>query len=124
MAEEFGTVNVKRGDRAQEIELLRQHYNLHRDTLVRMVPDAPTQHLAAEYQRLVADIDASIRKLGALDSSTTDAGVSESPRTSPGNRPLVSPEPVAERPITSYSTPSEVPSSNSSRVLLMLVVFV
>src|SRR5882724_7707966 len=124
MAEEFGTVNVKRGDRAQEIELLRQHYNLHRDTLMRMVPDAPTQHLAAEYQRLVADIDDSIRKLGALDSSTTDAGVSESPRTAPGNRPLVSPAAVSERPITSYAIPNEAPSNNSSRLLLMLFIFV
>jgi Protein of unknown function (DUF1573). len=125
MSDDFGTVNVKRGDRAQEIEVLRQHYNLHRDTLTRMVPDAPTQHLATEYQRLVADIDASIRKLNELEGRTSDAGFSETQRmgTSPGNRPLLSPDPVADHPITSYAIPADTPSTNSSRLLLMLVIF-
>ena len=67
MSDDFGTVNVKRGDRAREIEVLRQHYKVHRDTLTQMVPDAPTEHLAAEYKRLIADIDASIRKLDELE---------------------------------------------------------
>jgi len=62
MSDDFGTVSVKRRDRAREIEVLRQRYGTHRDALTRMIPDAPTEPLAAEYQRLVASIDASLRK--------------------------------------------------------------
>jgi Protein of unknown function (DUF1573) len=63
MSDDFGTVNVKRGDRGREIELLRQHYRQHREALARMTAEAPTEHLAGEYQKLVRDIDASIHKL-------------------------------------------------------------
>jgi hypothetical protein len=129
MSDDFGTVNVKRGDRAREIEVLRQHYKVHRDTLTQMVPDAPTEHLASEYKRLVADIDASVRKLDELDRapSATAAGLVEPPRmgTSPGNRPLVSSEPATDHGIASYEAlPANRASSNSSRVLLMLVIAV
>jgi hypothetical protein len=128
MSDDFGTVTVKKGDRAREIEVLRQHYNVHRETLTQMVPDAPTEHLAAEYKRIIADIDASIRKLDELDRvpSTTAAGLNETQRmgTSPGNRPLVTPiaEPVTDHGIASYDPPADRPSGNSSRVLLMLVI--
>jgi hypothetical protein len=128
MSDDFGTMNIKRGDRAREIEVLRQHYNVHRDTLTRMVPDAPTEHLATEYRRLVADIDASIRKLDELGGrapAATAAGFSETQKigTSPGNRPLVSPEPVTDNGITSDDVVTlERPLNNSSRVLLMLVI--
>jgi hypothetical protein len=129
MSDDFGTVNVKRGDRAREIEVLRQHYKVHRDTLTQMVPDAPTEHLAAEYKRLIADIDASIRKLDELERvpSSTAPGLVEPPRTatSPGNRPLVSSEPATDHGISSYdAVPANRSSGNSSRVLLMLVIAV
>lgn len=128
MSDDFGTVNVKRGDRAREIELLRQHYIVHRDTLTRMVPDAPTEHLATEYQRLVADIDASIGKLDELEGrapAATAAAFSETQRigTAAGNRPLVLPEPVMDHGIASYDAiPVDRPSNNSSRALLMLLI--
>ena len=128
MSDDFGTMNIKRGDRTRELEVLRQHYNVHRDTLTRMVPDAPTEQLATEYRRLVADIDASIRKLDELGGkapAATAAAFSETQKmgTSPGNRPLVSPEPVTDHGITSYdSNPADSPSNNSSRVLLMFVI--
>ena len=57
MSDDFGTINVSRGERAREIEVLRQHYRQHREALVRMTSDAPTEHLAAEYQRLIVEID-------------------------------------------------------------------
>src|SRR6266542_715914 len=57
MSDDFGTVNVRRGDRAREIEVLRQHYRGHRDALSRLVADAPTEQLAGEYQRLITNID-------------------------------------------------------------------
>lgn len=134
MSDDFGTVNVKRGDRAREIEVLRQHYRTHRDALMRMIPDAPTEHLAAEYQRLVASIDASLRKLDELEGKGTASGTVAVPApafaetqrmgTAPGNRPLVSAEPVTDHGITSYDGPVDHPSNNSSRVVLMLLIAV
>jgi len=135
MSDDFGTVSVKRGDRAREIEVLRQHYGTHRDALTRMIPDAPTEQLAAEYQRLVASIDASLRKLDELEGRSTSSGTVAVPAgfagtqrmgTTPGNRPLVSSgvssEPVTDHGIANYDGPADRPSGNGSRVLLMLVI--
>ena len=132
MSDDFGTVNVKRGDRAREIEVLRQHYRTHRDALTRMIPDAPTEQLAAEYQRLVASIDASLRKLDELEGRGTASGTvavppaafAETQRmgTAPGNRPLVSPQPVTDHGIGTYDGPVDRPAGNGPRVLLMLVI--
>jgi hypothetical protein len=138
MSDDFGTVSVKRGDRAREIEVLRQHYRTHRETLVRMVPDAPTEQLASEYQRLVASIDGSLRKLDELEGKGTASGTVAVPTpsfaetqrmgTAPDNRPLVSSgvssEPVTDHGIGTYDGPADRPSNNSSRVLLMLVIAV
>jgi hypothetical protein len=129
---------VKRGDRAREIEVLRQHYRTHRETLVRMVPDAPTEQLAGEYQRLVASIDASLRKLDELEGKGTASGTVAVPSpsfnetqrmgTAPGNRPLVSQgvssEPVTDHGIASYDGPVDRPSNNGSRMLLMMLIAV
>lgn len=67
MSDDFGTINVRRGERAREIEVLRQHYRHHREALTKMIADAPTEHLAGEYQRLVAEIDRSLFKLDELE---------------------------------------------------------
>ena len=134
MSDDFGTVSVKRGDRAREIEVLRQHYRTHRDALVRMVPDAPTEQLAAEYQRLIASIDGSLRKLDELEGKGTASGTVAVPTpafnetqrmgTAPGNRPLVSSEPVTDHDIGTYDGPADRPSNNGSRVLLMMLIAV
>jgi hypothetical protein len=138
MSDDFGTVSVKRGDRAREIEVLRQHYRTHRETLVRMVPDAPTEQLAGEYQRLVASIDASLRKLDELEGKGTASGTVAVPSpsfnetqrmgTAPGNRPLVSQgvssEPVTDHGIANYDVPTDRPSNNGSRMLLMMLIAV
>src|SRR5512138_265563 len=79
MSDDFGTVNVRRGDRAREIEVLRQHYRGHRDALSRLAADAPTEQLAAEYNRLIAGIDDALRKLDELEGR---------PTTQPGSRPV------------------------------------
>jgi hypothetical protein len=129
MSDDFGTVSVKRGDRAREIEVLRQHYRAHRETLMRMVPDAPTEQLAGEYQRLVVSIDNSLRKLDELEgreaaTTAAAAGLGETQRmgTAAGTRPLVSSELVTDHGIASYDGPVDRPSGNGSRVLLMLVI--
>ncbi|HEV7486656.1 MAG TPA: DUF1573 domain-containing protein [Thermoanaerobaculia bacterium] len=138
MSDDFGTVSVKRGDRAREIEVLRQHYRTHRETLVRMVPDAPTEQLAGEYQRLVASIDGSLRKLDELEGKGTASGTVAVPSpsfnetqrmgTAPGNRPLVpqggSSEPVTDHGIANYDVPTDRPSNNGSRMLLMMLIAV
>ena len=73
MPEEFGTVNLKAGTQQREIELLRRHYRSHKDALAKMIGDAPSEHLAGEYQKLVAEIDMAVRKLDELEGKTTPA---------------------------------------------------
>ena len=124
MSDDFGTVNVRRGDRAREIEVLRQHYRGHRDSLARLVADAPTEQLAAEYQRLIAGIDDALRKLDELEGRpTTQPGTRPvppppPPPTSPGMRPLSS-EPVTE-PQRYVEEPP--PATGGARTLLIVVV--
>ena len=93
MSDDFGTVNVRRGDRAREIEVMRQRYRAHRDTLQRLAADAPTDHLATEYQRLAGEIDVAMAKLDELEGrGSTMPGQTAPPppppRTSAGDRPL------------------------------------
>ena len=114
MSDEFGTVNVRKGERGKEIEAIRQQYRHHRDALVRMVADAPTGHLATEYQRLIRDIDASIVKLDEIEGG---------PASAVGSRPLVT-TPEAERDtlVTDTIPPStSEPSQQSSRVMMIVV---
>ena len=121
MGEEFGTVNLRRSE-SREIELLRKHYRAHRDTLARMISDAPSEHLASEYQRLISEIDMALRKLeeleGKLPAATPPPNADTNPmmRTGPGTRPLVRPnEPVA--PPREF-TPA---SNHRSRIALIVV---
>jgi hypothetical protein len=132
MGDDFGTVNVRRGDRAREIEVLRQRYRAHRDALARMISDSPTEQLAGEYQRLIASIDDSLRKLDEIEGRpATQPGSRPLPppvtppappvqsMTSPGARPL-SPEPVTE-PQRYVDEPAPA-AAGGSRTLLILVV--
>jgi len=94
MSDDFGTINLKRGERAREIEVLRQHYRQHRDALARMIADAPTEHLATEYQRLVGEIDRALAKLHELEGGAgapppvVDVPPPPHRPTDPGMRPL------------------------------------
>ena len=67
MSDDFGTVNMGRGERAREIEILRQRYRRHREALNEMTADAPTEHLATEYRRLLGELDAALLKLDELE---------------------------------------------------------
>lgn len=100
MSDEFGTINVQRGERAREIEVMRQHYRQHRDALARMTADAPTESLAAEYQRLIVEIDRALGKLNELEGPPAAPPPARPPdrlKTEPGLRPLVT-APVTEEP--------------------------
>jgi len=113
MSDDFGTVNVRRGERAREIELLRQHYRVHRETLAKLLNEAPTEHLAGEYQRLIRDIDSSLAKVDEMEGigPATAAAAPPPPAT---HRPLInSPSPI--EPVTA-------PSNASNARLLLIVV--
>jgi Protein of unknown function (DUF1573) len=124
MSDDFGTVNVRRGDRAREIDLLRQRYRAHRETISRLIGEAPSEHLAAEYQRLIDEIDSSVTKLNELERRpATSPGTTATPRTTDaGTRPLVTnlppvdlgPDPIA------YEPPEAEPQGGSRMILIVL----
>ena len=131
MPEEFGTVNLKQGAQTREIELMRRHYRSHREALTRLIADAPTEYLANEYQRLIADIDMAVRKLDELEgkpasapaSTSTATTISDSqpmpkPTTGAGTRPLVR---TSESPVgtTSYVPP---PAAGTQSRVAMIVI--
>lgn len=106
MSDEFSTVSAKRGERAREIEILRQHYRKHREALTAMTAEAPSEHLATEYQKLIREIDVAMGKIDELEGR------------SPAARPLV-PPPVTEEP--EYALEEEPPANGSrSRVALII----
>ena len=80
MSDDFGTINVRRGERSREIEILRGHYLRHREALVAMIEDSPTEHLAHEYQKIVVELDRSLTKLDELEGVTPAARGPEPPR--------------------------------------------
>ena len=96
MSDDLSTLNT-RGARAREIDRLRQHYKNHRDTVSGLMGDAPSEHLANEYQRLMSEIDMAVRKLDELEgrsaATTPPPPQMAKPRTAaepmPGNRPLI-----------------------------------
>jgi hypothetical protein len=110
MSDDFGTVSARRGERAREIEVLRQQYRGHRETLTRLISDAPTEHLATEYQRLIGSIDMSLSKLDELEGKPSENPTLRQ-NTFAADRPLVSPrssggaEPIYE-PAPQRATPN------------------
>lgn len=130
MQDDFGTVNYKRGERSRELDVLREHYRRHRETLTRLGAEAPTEHLGNEYQRLVREIDAALAKLDELEGRSaapaaaaavgTGAAAASARRASqtaphgdplraetlPGDRPLVpTPGEEAEATTEDYEAP-------------------
>jgi len=116
MGDEFGTVNVRASARSREIEMIRQHYRAHRDALSRMAAEAPTEHLAGEYNRLIADIDSSLHKLDELEGrgtpTLTPPPAATAPAPSAASRPLV----------MTADEPAAGGSSSAPRILLMIVI--
>ncbi|MBV8520483.1 MAG: DUF1573 domain-containing protein [Acidobacteria bacterium] len=133
MSDDFGTVNATRGERARELELLRQRYRRHREALVNMTADAPTEHLATEYQRLIRDLDAALVKLDELEGGTAAAAPVAAPpanpqprfKTEPGLRPLAT-SPESEPPAGSVGVYDPPPDTGGSatRVVGILIAAV
>ncbi len=130
MPDDFGTVSTKRGDRTREIEILRQHYGKHRDALARLMPDAPTERLATEYQRLIAEIDTALRKLEEMEGrAPTSPGTFADTNpafktptapgtTAPGTRPLMR---TQEAPASASMYEPTVGAAPQSRLMLIVV---
>jgi hypothetical protein len=118
-------VNVRRGDRAREIEVIRTQYKRHRDALTSMIADAPTDHLATEYQRLIVELDMSLAKLNELETPTLSGALP--PRTNadtqpmsiksePGRRPLVT------TPVADYEALPEEPAKGNRSLLMAIIL--
>jgi hypothetical protein len=127
MSDEFGTVNMRASARSREIEIIRQHYRAHRDALGRLAAEAPTEHLAVEYTRLIADIDTSLRKLDELEGhglpAAAPTAAAAPPRVaSAASRPLVMTPGEPAPAIGRYDTAPERGTSSSSRIVLILVI--
>jgi hypothetical protein len=89
MSDDFGTVNVRRGERAREIERLREHYREHREALVDLAGEAPTEYLSGEYQRLIHDIDSALAKIDEIEGRRPATPELQEP----GARTLLTPPP-------------------------------
>ncbi len=128
MSDDFGTVNVRRGDRAREIEVMRQQYRTHRDTLQRLAADAPTDHLAAEYQRLSEEIETALAKLDELE-RRNPTGTGSTPLPPPrmpasaGDRPLATPprSSLNDAPMVAGDSPVDPAPNATSRVVLIMI---
>src|SRR5947208_14771806 len=131
MSDDFGTVNIRRGERAGGIELLRQHYRQHRDALAQMTSEAPTDYLAGEYQRLIREIDNAIAKLDELEGHGKTAAATppmEAPhgdplraKTEPGSRNLITPPSVAAAEPASAWEVTPQPSGSGARVAMIVI---
>ncbi len=113
MSDEFGTVNVGKGERKRELDAVRQQYAAHRDALVRMTADAPTEQLSAEYQRLIRKIDENLAKLDEIEGR---------PASEAGNRPLITTAPDQAETVVEDMTPPEGESSGQGARVMMIVV--
>jgi hypothetical protein len=121
MSDDFGTVSVRRAEKARELEVLRQHYREHHEALSELAENAPTDFLATEYQRLISEIDAAMRKLEELE------GHGEGPlrpKTQPGSRPIVHSPTLtddAAGPRTYVSSAASPAPNTQSRIVIMLI---
>lgn len=111
MSDDFQTITAKRG------EALRVAYRRHREALMNLVSDAPTELIAAHYRRVIADIDVSLAKLEQSDVPlAAPPPPPPRPRTDAGSRPLVTPNIDHDATINEYAS-----ESNESRSRLLLI---
>lgn len=122
MSDDFETVTAKRGDRAREIETLRARYRSHRETLMGLVADSPTELIAADYRRVIADIDVALARLNEAGGAPVVPPPPPHPArrggTEPGMRPLVAP-PAST--IHDDETINYVTEGSDSRSRLLLI---
>ena len=122
MSEEFGTVSARKGDRAREIARLREHYRGHRETLSGLTGDAPSDHLATEYQRLIGEIDVAVKKLDELEGKPSTSPPTLSADTNPMLRPKTRPGATSpgNRPLMRTEEPVGAPNPQSRVAMIVL----
>lgn len=82
-----------------------------------LVSDAPTELIAAQYRRVIADIDISLAKLEQTDlPPAAPPPPSPRQRSEPGMRPLVTPRIDEDSTVSDYSSEA---SDSRSRLLLI-----
>ncbi|HYR27822.1 MAG TPA: DUF1573 domain-containing protein [Thermoanaerobaculia bacterium] len=136
MSDDFGTVSAKRGDRGREIEALRARYRRHRDALMGLVSDAPTELIAADYRRVIADIDVAMARLNEAElpvaapppppplpthPARRGMELEEPPprlKTEPGMRPLVTTTAAEPDPDETITYGSDMSDSRSRLALI------
>ena len=124
MADEFGTGSAKKGDRAREIARLREHYRNHRETLSGLAGDAPSDHLATEYERLIGDIDSAVRKLDELEGKPAAPPPAINADTNPMLRPATRPGATApgSRPLVRPAEPEAVAVGRTPGLTIAMIV--
>lgn len=121
--DDFGTINVQRGERAREIEVLRQHYRQHREALARMTMDAPTEHLATEYQRLINEIDHALGKLNELEGGSAAVPPVAAPPVTPIAQPVERLQRrTAELPMSAGEPRSRLPLILGATVIVLALI--
>jgi len=89
MPDDWGTVNLTREKAiGREIEQLRARYLHHLGTLEKLITDAPTDHLAGEYERVRQEVELSLHKLNELETGipAPRPAVSRTPVPAPSSR--------------------------------------
>lgn len=99
MSDEFQTVSAKRGDRSK--------YRRHREILMSLAADAPSELIAADYRRVIADIDVALAKIeeagGAVHPPSPPAAAAVPPPPPPPAHPArrgIEETPPGMRPLT------------------------
>jgi hypothetical protein len=121
MADEWNTVNIKpgKGGVVRDIDLLRKRYSDHRSMLERLAADAPSEHMARRYRDLVAEVDAAVAKLDALESEPESAVPVAAPvRDARGARSWSDAPPYAR---ADDDPPKPRRASTGARTLLILI---
>lgn len=116
-SDDFGTVNVKRGDKAREIEILRQNYRAHRDALVQMTREAPSEQLATEYQRLIRNIETSLARLNDLERTGPVSEDTQPVIENPTSREFG----VGSRELASTAPTDSPPPTHDSRIAMIVI---
>jgi len=95
MPEDWNTINLSREKAiGREIEHLRTRYMQHLATLERLITEAPTDHLAGEYERVRQEVELSLHKLSELETGIP------APRPAPSTTPVPAESSVASQKST------------------------
>ena len=114
MSDEFETISARR---TGDIDAMRGKYRRHREALMTLVADAPNELIAADYRRVIADIDIALAKLDHLDGVPRAAVPPPPPprlNTQPGMRPLVT--------STAVDSDARITEGTDARSRLILIV--